>query len=179
MVSTTLGSLCQMMLMKRPDEELQMMLADILGYEELDLVAELIAHRREVIKPNRAARQEDGIMGRLQTRQEREEALLRRDYEHKHATLASSVNRSEAQYPHVYKAHEAGNMLSSCGKKYLLPAGSNREEHEVCILSIHPPSRSYDLCRNMKSMLYLRPKSVFWVQGRSLLRSRIWTVFAS
>jgi antiviral helicase SLH1 len=105
------------------DEELQMMLADIVGYEELDLVADLIAHRRTIIKPPSTGQaQTDGLFGRLQTKSEKEEALRRQDYEHKHAALAPALNRKGPQYPHVYRAHEAGNKLSAFGSKYKLPS---------------------------------------------------------
>jgi antiviral helicase SLH1 len=57
--------------------------------------------------------------------------LRQRDYEHKNATLRPSLNRDEPQYPHVYKAHSAGNTLDSRGKKYALPMGSEKTQHEV------------------------------------------------
>ncbi|KAF2654474.1 Sec63-domain-containing protein [Lophiostoma macrostomum CBS 122681] len=104
------------------DEELQMMLADIVGYEELDLVADLIAHRHTIVKPPSGQTQTDGLFGRLQTKAEREEALRRQDYEHKHAALAPALDRKGPQYPHVYRTHEAGNKLSAFGNKYKLPA---------------------------------------------------------
>ncbi|KAK3060481.1 hypothetical protein LTS18_008461, partial [Coniosporium uncinatum] len=114
------------------DDELQMLLADILGYEELDLVAELISHRKGITAAVSAALQQsaNGVTGRLLTRKEREDALRRQDYEHKHKSLAPSVNRESTQYPHVYKAHDAGNTLSSHGQKYALPLGSERKDHE-------------------------------------------------
>ncbi|KAJ9662580.1 putative steryl acetyl hydrolase mug81 [Coniosporium apollinis] len=112
------------------DEELQMMLADVLGYGELDLVADFIRHRKDIVKATTASSQQNGVLGRLQTRQEREEALRRQDHEHKHATLAASVDRTGPQYPHVYKSHEAGNTLSAHGRKYALPLGSERTENE-------------------------------------------------
>jgi antiviral helicase SLH1 len=90
------------------DEELQMMLADIVGYEELDLVVDLISHRKKISHSQRepSAAQDNGIVGRFQ---------------HKNATLAPAIDRKGAEYPHVYRAHEAGNKLSAYGKKYALP----------------------------------------------------------
>jgi antiviral helicase SLH1 len=112
------------------DEELQMMLADIVGYDELDLVADLIAHRSEVLKPaHEPAHQKGTGTERLQTRAEREEALRRQDFEHKHATLAPALDRKGPQYPHVYKTHEAGNKLSAYGKKYALPPDSKHDDN--------------------------------------------------
>ncbi|KAF2135721.1 uncharacterized protein K452DRAFT_260242 [Aplosporella prunicola CBS 121167] len=111
------------------NEELQMTLADIVGYGELDLVAELIGHRAELNKAAKAEQQDNGVFGRLQTRAERDEALRKADLEHKNASLAPSVNRSGEQYPHVYKSGEAGNTLSGYGRKFALPHGSKRDEH--------------------------------------------------
>lgn len=113
------------------EEELQSTLTDIIGYDDLDFVIELISHRKEIMAPSPfAAIKDDGIFGKLQTKREREEALRRRDYEHKHAELGPALNRDGPVYPHVYKAHQAGNTLDSRGRKYGLPIGSERKEHE-------------------------------------------------
>ncbi|GAB7349890.1 hypothetical protein MBLNU459_g0582t1 [Dothideomycetes sp. NU459] len=111
------------------DDELQMLLADTLGFDELDLVAELIPRRREVVKSYSSQKQASSS-GKLLTRREREAALERQDYEHKTANLATAQDRSGSDYPHVYRAHDAGNTLSSHGKKYALPIGSERIERE-------------------------------------------------
>ncbi|KAI9760134.1 MAG: hypothetical protein M4579_001854 [Chaenotheca gracillima] len=110
------------------DEELQATLADILGYDDLDLVIDLIGHREDVIAP--PSSEIDHVTGKLLTKREREDALRRQDYEHKHASLAPTLNRDGPQYPHVYKAHSAGNVLSTGGRKYGVPDGSQRTEHE-------------------------------------------------
>ncbi|KAK7529744.1 Sec63 Brl domain-containing protein [Phyllosticta citricarpa] len=109
------------------DEELQMMLADIVGFGELDFVVELISHRQEITKALKSTVQGGGI--RLQTKAQREEALRRADYEHKNAALAPGVKRGGDHYPHVYKSHQAGNTLSAFGSKYALPHGTTREDN--------------------------------------------------
>lgn len=115
------------------EEELQSTLTDIIGFDDLDFVIELISHRKEITAASPLSTNKDeGIFGKLQTKRQREEALRRRDYEHKHATLGPSIDRDGPQYPHVYKAHSAGNTLDSRGRKYALPMGSERKEHEVC-----------------------------------------------
>ncbi|KAH0845004.1 hypothetical protein AYO21_04074 [Fonsecaea monophora] len=114
------------------DEELQMSLADIIGFDDLDFVIELISHREEVLNAQSAtSRQTDGLFGTLETREEREATLRRQDYDHKHAALAPAFDRSGPKYPHVYKSDVAatGNMLDVAGKKYALPAGSTRHDH--------------------------------------------------
>ncbi len=115
------------------EEELQSTLSDIIGFDDLDFVIELISHRKEITASSSFSTQkEDGIFfGKLQTKRQREDALRQRDYEHKHAELAPALNRDEPQYPHVYKAHSTGNTLDSRGKKYALPVGNERKEHEV------------------------------------------------
>jgi antiviral helicase SLH1 len=130
------------------DEELQSTLTDIIGFDDLDFVTELISHRGDLTAPNPfAVHEEDSIFGKLQTKRQREEALRQRDYEHKNAALGPSLNRDGPQYPHVYKANTAGNLLDHRGRKYGLPAGSERKEHAVsaeiarigfaCNLSFH------------------------------------------
>ena len=110
------------------DDELQVLLADIIGYDDLDFVIYLIQHRKVILCTSEKEPSHSAI--RLQTRRQREEALRKQDFEHKSAGLAPSVNRDGEQYPHVYKAHNAGNVLSVGGKKYGLPFGSQRTEHE-------------------------------------------------
>jgi antiviral helicase SLH1 len=119
------------------EEELQSTLTDIIGFDDLDFVIELISHRSEITAPSPFSTiRAGGILGKLQTKRQREEALRRRDYEHKHATLGPSIDRDGPQYPHVYKAHSAGNTLDSRGRKYALPMGSERQEHEVCMYAL-------------------------------------------
>ncbi|KAG9230535.1 putative helicase mug81 [Amylocarpus encephaloides] len=110
-------------------EELQSTLTDIVGFNDLDFVIELISHRKEITAPSPFSTiQDSSIFGKLQTKRQREEALRQRDYEHKNATLGPSLGRDGPQYPHVYKASSAGNILDHRGRKYGLPDGSERKE---------------------------------------------------
>lgn len=106
------------------DEELQMTLADIVGFEELDFVSDVIGNRKKLL--SQPSLTPSGIL----SKSEREARLRQQDREHKGATLSSAQDRSVEQYPHVYRAHSAGNTLSASGKKYLLPMGSERVDHE-------------------------------------------------
>ncbi|RAH78973.1 DEAD/DEAH box helicase [Aspergillus japonicus CBS 114.51] len=117
------------------DDELQMSLAEIVGFDDLDFVIDLIAHRSEIISNAyshaRTEAQTDGLFsGRLQTRAEREQALRQQDYEHKHAPLLEAQTRTEPHYPHVFKMHESRNVLSLGGKRYGLPMGSKQIEEK-------------------------------------------------
>ncbi len=125
------------------DGELQMGLADIIGFDDLDFVVEIITHRKELLVPlSEPTKRKDGILGGLQSKKEREEALRQQDYEHKNAALGPSLGRDGPQYPHVYKAHNAGNTLAAGGRKYALPLGSERKEHEVCFSNTQHSPRS-------------------------------------
>lgn len=109
------------------DDELQMTLADILGFEELDLVSDILKNRKSILSaPTPAPSRPSGILSKT----EREARLREQDRSHKRAPLAAAQNRSQAEYPHIYKAHDAGNTLSSQGRKYALPMGSERLERE-------------------------------------------------
>jgi antiviral helicase SLH1 len=119
------------------EEELQSTLTDIIGFDDLDFVIELISHRDDLrLLSSTSLKPEDGVLGRLQTKRQREEALRRQDYEHKHAALGPSLDRDGPQYPHVYNAHSVGNTLSAGGRKYALPVGSERKDHEVCCVAM-------------------------------------------
>ena len=116
---------------KERDDELQATFADILGYDDLDFVGDLISHRREIVQaasthatyaPVEPGGGEDALI-RLMTREQRMEALQQADFEHKSKPLQAAVD-PEASYPHIYRAYAAGNTLSAFGKKYSLPMGS-------------------------------------------------------
>ena len=114
------------------DEELQMSLAEIVGFGDLDFVIELISHRKEVLaQPKPSANQTDSLFGNLQTRQEREVALRQQDFEHKSANIAAAQTRTGPQYPHVYKSATSatGNTLDVSGRRYALPVGSTKEDN--------------------------------------------------
>ncbi len=125
------SQLMALLLSDLKDDELQMSLADILGYDDLDWVIEIISHRTDILAPkSRDAKDVTGVLSKLQTKEQREQALQRQDHEHKTAALRSSQNRDGPQYPHVYIKHSFGNTLAVGGRKYGLPDGSKRTEHE-------------------------------------------------
>ncbi|KAM7190587.1 putative helicase [Rhypophila sp. PSN 637] len=130
----TLGS-------NRREDELQSLLTDMIGFDDLDFIIDLLGHRAEIMASSAAAshgsqqqqqqqQQQQGKGGpRLLTKSQREEALRRTDREHKTFTLAAARVK-EQDYPHVYKAYSAGNTLSASGQRYALPVGSTRKEHD-------------------------------------------------
>lgn len=106
------------------DDELQMTLADILGFDELELVSDVIRYRKQITSDT--SKPPSGLL----TKAERDARLRQQDREHKSAPLSEAQIRSGTEYPHVYKASDAGNTLSAHGKKYALPMGSERIERE-------------------------------------------------
>ncbi|TQN73136.1 putative helicase mug81, partial [Colletotrichum shisoi] len=106
------------------DEELQSQLADLIGFDDFDFIIDLLGHRNDVVTAATSEVPQEP-KGRLLTKAQREEALRQQDHQHKNASLAPAMTR-EVQYPHVYKAYNAGNSLSHSGKKYALPNGSER-----------------------------------------------------
>lgn len=160
---------------------MQTVLADTLGYDELDLVTDLLSHRSEIITSAPASKghlQSDGLIGGLQTKEQRAETLRRQALDHKNAPLADSVQRTGPSYPHVYKAHEAGNTLSAYGRRYALPSGSQRQEHEV---SIHSYFRGFctNETRNTRSTLSLQRRSELLAWAGRLSRSTPWMAFVN
>lgn len=129
------------------DDELQMTLADILGFEELDLVSDILKNRKSILSaPAPAPSRPSGILSKT----EREARLREQDRSHKSAPLAAAQNRSQAEYPHIYKAHDAGNTLSFQGQKYALPMGSERLEREKYVEHSIPATKVGVLGLNRK-----------------------------
>jgi antiviral helicase SLH1 len=113
----------------RTEDDLQSQLTDLIGFEDLDFVIELIAHRAEINGAVAMEHQQESSGRRLLNKAEREDKLRRQDYEHKTAALLPNFSKEE-RYPHVYQSYSAGNKLSSIGKKYALPEGSKHQHFE-------------------------------------------------
>lgn len=112
----------------RAEDEVQGSLTDLIGFDDLDFAIELLSHRDNIVAS--LSSQDPGTGGpRLLTKAQRQEVLRQRDLEHKTAALAGPTAK-EPEYPHVYRAFQAGNTLSHSGRRYALPAGSERHEHE-------------------------------------------------
>ncbi|KAI7781701.1 hypothetical protein LA080_014467 [Diaporthe eres] len=110
------------------EDELQSLLTDLVGFDDLEFVIELISHRGEITVAMDQADQHvanDQPLGRLLTKAERDANLRRQDMRHKTAALGPATAK-EPQYPHVYKTFSAGNSLNHAGKRYALPVGSER-----------------------------------------------------
>ncbi|KAK8060407.1 Sec63 Brl domain-containing protein [Apiospora saccharicola] len=110
-------------------DEVQSHLTDLVGFDDLDFVIEVLSKKDEIVSSYVSREMVQPSGNRLLTKAEREDALRRKDFEHKNATLAPTMHK-EVQYPHVYRSHTAGNTLSHSGSKYALPLGSERKQFE-------------------------------------------------
>lgn len=125
---------------ERTEQELESLLTDIIGLSDFDFIIDIITHRSEIknfIPISKSLHENEAFYGKVLTKSQRLELLRKRDYEHKNAKLGTSSNVTEPRYPHIYKAHSAGNFLDFKGQKYGLPAGSKTnstdkyEEHII------------------------------------------------
>lgn len=110
------------------EDELQSLLTDLVGFDDLDFVIELISNRDQIAVAMEQVEEQDAEnqpMGRLLTKAERDANLRRQDLRHKTTALGPAMAK-EPQYPHVYKSFSAGNSLNHAGRKYALPVGSER-----------------------------------------------------
>ena len=128
-------------LTNKQDDELQMALADIVGYDDLDLVIDIISHRKAILTaPRSKPVTSNGVSGPRQSERrhgEKPTGQPNGDAE----SLFTPSSRSEPHYPHVYKTHSAGNLLAPGGRRYALPPGSERKEHKAYEEYSIPPSR--------------------------------------
>lgn len=130
------------------NEELQTTLVDLLSFDELDFVSELLANRNSILSSPQPSKEPH--RSNLLSKAEREARLRQSDIEHKTATLASAQDRTKPTYPHVYRSHEGGNTLSSQGRKFLLPNGSTHEPKEKYEEYSIPAARVGTLGRHQK-----------------------------
>ncbi|KAL1874544.1 putative steryl acetyl hydrolase mug81 [Diaporthe australafricana] len=110
------------------EDELQSLLTDLVGFDDLEFVIELISHRDDITVAMAQFEEHNAEIqptGRLLSKAERDSNLLRQDLLHKTAVLGPATAK-EPQYPHVYKVFSAGNSLNHAGKRYALPVGSER-----------------------------------------------------
>lgn len=98
---------------------------DILGFDDLDFLSDLIAHREDIFKER--GQYIDGK--RILSPEEQAAKLEAESRLHKSAPLGPKLASEAVNYPHIYRAHDAGNTLDVFGNKYRLPPGS-QTRHE-------------------------------------------------
>lgn len=105
-------------LVGRPSaEELQLALFDILGFDEFELIGQIIEHQDELAKD----------APRILTAEERVAMLADNQRKAKNEKLAPRASHS--QYPHVFKTTNTENIVAITGKKQALPQGTTRTSY--------------------------------------------------
>ncbi|KAK9459314.1 Sec63 Brl domain-containing protein [Lipomyces oligophaga] len=141
-------------------DQLQFKLPDILGYDDLDFVTALIAHRDQIlaglndgelqVNPYSQVRIRNGRKKmadvesssvltssstqntpRLLTKVERQKRLDAAMRARNETPTGQILDRAAEQYPHVYRSHDAGNTLNAFGSKYSLPVGTTRVTEDL------------------------------------------------
>lgn len=118
-------------------EALQSSLFDILGFDEFDLISKLIAEKDDIIKQTELTTTlAKKAHPKLLSLEEKE--LQVRENRRAGKTQVLQELKSKTKYPHVFKSDDAsGNMISITGKKFSLPAGSERytfEKYEEIVI---------------------------------------------
>lgn len=119
------------------DEELQSALFDVLGFEELDLIAKIVQNRNLLL--NEPEQKDPAVL----SPEERVQRLMMNQERRKNEKLAPRAV-APGQYPHVFKKQDVGNVIAITGKLYLLPSGTTRASyptHEELIIP-YPPNVS-------------------------------------
>lgn len=128
-----------------------MSLTEIIGYNDLDFVIDLIAHRKSILGTlSERSSSLSRVLGQLETSQEREFELQHRDHEHKTTMLRPSIHHDGPQYPHVYRNHDVGDILTAGGKKYRLPLGHEEIKRERYDEHIIPATKVGTLAAGQK-----------------------------
>lgn len=127
-------------LLKNQEDEagIQGSLFDILGFEELDLITKLLTSKDEILKQYERLQQKISNDNSNKKDKNNNHRLMTADQIK--AKVAENARRAKEQpllkeksvanYPHVFKSYDAGNIISFTGKSYTLPFGSTRESFE-------------------------------------------------
>ncbi|KAK9480126.1 Sec63 Brl domain-containing protein [Lipomyces japonicus] len=138
------------------DNEIESRLLDILGFDDIEFAIELIRNRSHMLESSAApinhhsqvwiknnsepkVYMKKGIHDDLDTKYKTPRLLTKEEHQKKlEANIQArkmepppAASSSEMNYPHVYRAHNAGNTLSAYGNKYSLPVGTTRESLDL------------------------------------------------
>ncbi|KAG7890659.1 hypothetical protein KL936_001943 [Ogataea polymorpha] len=99
-------------------------LVDLLGFGEFDLISKILQNKDAILDEKRKEEKMFQLMSEQEIRQQANENRK----ESKNAKL--EWEQTKQQYPHVFRVHDAGNVVSFTGKKYSLPFGTTRNSYE-------------------------------------------------
>lgn len=123
----------QIVLTNETDEELQSALFDVLGFEEFELIAQIVQNKTEI--QNYGNKTEEKADPAALTPEQRVELLIANRDKRKKEPLPMLAKTG--QYPHVFKKPDVGNVIAITGKSYSLPAGTTRDSfptHEELVI---------------------------------------------
>ncbi|OWB67958.1 hypothetical protein B5S30_g3328 [[Candida] boidinii] len=120
------------------EENIQSLLFDILGYDEFDLISTIINKKNLLIEEyntfnelkNNASTNQNQNANEINLLSESEIRQNASDTFRKGKNQKLEMEIKKDSYPHVYRSHDVGNMVSFSGKKYSLPFGTTRESYE-------------------------------------------------
>ncbi|KAA1466231.1 Sec63-domain-containing protein [Dentipellis sp. KUC8613] len=149
-----LDALSALLSSTQPSESISEELTDMIGFDDMDLVFEILAERSSVAKDLGLAIQNGNsgtgreVNGGSQSYAIDPDDARRRMEEQFRATAARPLFTAEQQaapeyFPHVYSSSSMvqGNVLSQFGSKYMLPLGTSREMKETYEEVVIPPSK--------------------------------------
>ncbi|KAH3668467.1 hypothetical protein OGAPHI_002221 [Ogataea philodendri] len=104
--------------------QIESALFDLLGFEEFDLISKLVLNKDSILEEYAKQQKLSQLMSDEQIRRQASQNLK----DNKNVKL--EWEQTKQQYPHVFRVHDAGNVVSFTGKKYSLPFGTTRNSYE-------------------------------------------------
>ncbi|CAE6409404.1 unnamed protein product [Rhizoctonia solani] len=159
-----LNSMGEHLISERPEDEVSNYIMDLVGMDEMELVFQVMSHRRAVGNAllgldsdstragesgPRKATQLNGVFDDGRVAFTAEEAKRRvedslRANEARPLFSGTAIGGDAPEYPHVYTSGNNihGNILSMFGSKFLLPLGTQRHTNEQYQEVIIPPAKA-------------------------------------
>lgn len=100
---------------------LQSSMFDILGFDELELISRLITSKEILLNEYEIESNEIKLMTQEDIKKQVSDNIK------KAKSQKLVMANTPESYPHVFKAYDAGSMISFTGQKFRLPIGSTRE----------------------------------------------------
>ncbi|KAF6009316.1 hypothetical protein HII13_003392 [Brettanomyces bruxellensis] len=169
-------------------EGLQSSLADTLGFEEFDLISEIIQNK-DILASKSEDKQttetdertsDQTLSGyRLLTDEQLEEQY--RENRSKALNVKLEKSKAKVRYPHVYQANDTGSILAITGKKYTLPIGSTRtsyQDHEEIDIppSLRKPTNAPNKQVNIKDLDFMCQGTFNGFQTLNRMQSLVYDV---
>ncbi|KAG6817216.1 hypothetical protein H0H87_011574 [Tephrocybe sp. NHM501043] len=143
-VQPLLGSIRAILSSNRGDDVISGELAEIIGFDDIDLVMDILKDRNIVAQELKSLSNEESTAHHLS--QEEARRRMEKQFKENAARPLFSATAQEAPeiLPHVYSSTQIsqGNVLSQFGSRYMLPIGTVRNLHEEYEEVIIPPAKT-------------------------------------